>query len=462
MVHFQIKGRLLAEWTGGFWVGEYPLSIMGLSFDSRKLTPGSVFIALSYGSQDGHDFVHDAYNNGANAFIVERECNLPIPQLIVSDTMQALVQISIKVRQEFKGKMIGVTGSCGKTSTKDIFKLVLGESCHATPGNWNNSLGVPLSILGLYNNNFQFSVIEAGINKIGEMGQLSNLIKPNIVVITHLGAAHLEGLGSLDSIADEKSKLLKFAKHDAILIAPKSVLNYSSFDSYRSKSIAIVHGERDSSKGYAKQYIYNWKKLNDLTAEVTLETQTQKVVYSFSSLSKGMIQNSVLVIVSAIELGLDAKYITSRLESWSPVEGRGAIRKIGNSIIYQDFYNANPSSMIDGIKAFVSCSNDSQKRLYVIGTMDELGVDFEHYHESVAKSIPYRKGDIIKFIGNEEAVQAYISGAKSSGWDDSELEYFATIQLFKYKKSHNPESIFLKGSRSCKLEDLIPVITSVN
>ena len=462
MVHFEIKAELLAEWTEGFWVRKCPLSIIGISFDSRKLTPGSVFIALSSGSQDGHNFLNDAIKKGASACIVERECNLPIPQLIVSDTMQALIQIAMKVRLGFKGKMIGVTGSCGKTSTKDIIKLILGESCHATPGNWNNTLGIPLSLLGLFNNNFQFSVIEAGINKIGEMAQLSNLIRSNIVVITHIGAAHLEGLGSLDLIADEKSKLLKFANPDVILIAPKSVLSYSSFDSYRSKSIAIVYRERDSSKTYAKQYVYNWNKLDDFTVEVTLETLTQKLVYCFSSLSHGMIQNSVLAVVSSIELGLDKKYILNKVKLWSPTESRGAIRKIGNSFVYQDFYNANPSSMIDAIEAFVSFSNTSKKRLYIIGTMDELGANFKHYHESVAKAIPYRKGDLIKFIGNKEAVQAYISGVKSSGWDDSELEFYDTIKLFKYKKSHNSESIFLKGSRSCKLEDLIPIITSVN
>ena len=225
MIRVKLNGISLSDWTGGYWLGKCPEITLGISHDSRLIEQGFIFIALSYSKRDGHDFISDAVKNGAKSCIVEKDCKSSIPQLVVKDSLKALEVIARNIRENFKGNLIAVTGSCGKTSTKDLLTKIIGESdCYSTKGNLNNYLGVPLSLLGL-NKKYKFSVIEAGISEFGEMSQLSYLIKPNIAIFTHIGEAHLKGLISKEKVAEEKAKLFDYRQSDGLIIAPYDVLN---------------------------------------------------------------------------------------------------------------------------------------------------------------------------------------------------------------------------------------------
>ena len=191
----EFRGSDLAEWTGGTWFGSIPERIKGFAFDSRSLDAGALFIALSHGERDGHNFVEAAIEAGASACMVERSLPVSIPQLVVPNALQALAECARAVRARFTGPVVGVTGSCGKTSTKEMLQWVLGkEQCHATRANWNNHLGVPLSLLELHGQGYAYSVIEAGISARGEMAYLSSLIRPNVAVFTNIGAAPSGGI----------------------------------------------------------------------------------------------------------------------------------------------------------------------------------------------------------------------------------------------------------------------------
>ena len=165
-------------------------------------------------------------------------------------------------------------------------------------------------------------------------------------------------------------------------------------------------------------------------------------------------------MVTALEMNVDSGQIIEGIESWKPVGGRGTIIPLGTSnkgFIYQDSYNANPTSMLDSLEAFEMASKDCEQRLYVLGIMNELGENAGSFHESITKTLKPRKRDRLILIGDSELTEAYKKGAKSAGWDHSMLESFLAIELCKIDFSQYEGAIFLKGSRSCRLEALIPM-----
>lgn len=455
-----ISGQDLARWTGGYWKGDVPTRLEGLFFDTRTIEAKSLFIALSYGARDGHDFVEEAEKRGASACMVEKAMACGIPQLIVEDSLQALANIARSIRDEFKNSVIGITGSCGKTSTKSMLEKVLGsERTHATQGNWNNCLGVSMTLAELHGEDYAFSVIEAGVSERSEMSVLSSIIRPNVCVFTNIGEAHLAGLGTVDLIAEEKSKLLESAEKGALVVAPKAVLDRSVFEKYRADAVVVVKGKVETIAPFKKVYGYEWIGLDQHSAKVSLESGDQKHEYRLESLSEGILQNSVLAVVTAMEMGVSMDRIIKGIESWKPVSGRGTIIPLvpaDKGFIYQDSYNANPSSMLDSLKAFELVSKYCEQRLYILGIMDELGDDACSFHESVTRALKPRKGDRLIFIGESELTDAYKKGAKCAGWEDSKLESFLAIELCNEDFSQFTGAIFLKGSRSCQLEVLIP------
>lgn len=457
-----LKGEDLANWTGGYWKGGVPSTVEGLFFDTRIIEPKSLFIALSYGDRDGHDFAEVAAKRGASACMVEKSLAVRIPQLIVEDSLQALANIARTIRDGFKNPVIGITGSCGKTSTKAMLEKVLGsEQTHVTKGNWNNCLGVSMSLAELIDEDYAFSVIEAGVSERSEMSVLSSIIRPNVCVFTNIAEAHLEGFGTVDLIAEEKSKLLESANEGALVVAPKTVLDRSVFENYRQDAVAIVKGSAEKISPFKNIYGYEWTGLDHYSAKVTLWCGDQKYEYRLASLSEGIIQNSVLAVVTAMEMNIAIDRIIEGIESWKPVSGRGTIIPLDQSdkgFIYQDSYNANPASMLDSLRAFELVSKDLEQRLYILGIMNELGENASAFHESVTETLKPRKGDRLIFIGDSELTEAYKKGAKSAGWDDSMLESFWAIELCKLDLSQFTGAIFLKGSRSCQLEALIPMV----
>ena len=454
------SGKDLAKWTGGYWIDEVPSVIEGLFFDTREIEPKSLFIALSYGVRDGHDFVEDAMNKGASACMVEKILSVDIPQLIVKDSLQALVAIAKNVRNYFINPVIGITGSCGKTSTKDMLKNVLGgEQIHATKGNWNNILGVSMTLAELDSDRYAFSIIEAGISERGEMSVLSSIIRPNICLFTSVGEAHLEGFGTVNMIAEEKSKLLESTDQGILIVAPKAVLDLSVFEDYKQVAVVIVKGVAEKNNTYKNIYGYEWSLLDNHSVNVSLWSDNQKYEYHVESLSEGIIQNSVLAVVTALELNVEINKIIEGIESWKPLGDRGKIIPLSlkKGFIYKDCYNANPTSMLDSLRAFEMASKDYEQRLYVLGIMSELGENSYAFHESVGKAIRPRKGDKLIFIGESKLTEAYKKGAKSVGWHNSMLESFLSIELCDIDFSQYSGAIFLKGSRSCQLEALVPM-----
>jgi UDP-N-acetylmuramoyl-tripeptide--D-alanyl-D-alanine ligase len=453
----------LAEWTGGSWVAGKPQSIEGLCFDARTIRPGQGFVALSGGARDGHDFLGQAAQGGAVAALVERSHPVAMPQLQVTDTLAALGAIAAACRSRFARPVVAVTGSCGKTSTKEMLRCLLGENnTHATPGNWNNRIGVPMTLLQLDGARHSFAVIEAGINQPGEMGLLGQMIRADLSVLTNIGYAHLERLGSLANIAAEKALLAKQAKAGSPIILPTEALQYEAYANLSERAIAL-HEEGQPAPTVPVKELLTYRIENSGRMESSCEPDHfgQRLflgseTYRIASRSRGIAVNAALAIVTARRLGIEDADLRDRIEAWRPSGQRGAVRRVGEQVFYVDCYNANPSSMADSLHAFERCTRQTVARLFILGAMNELGEHAHAQHKSIGQQIALRPGDRVAFVGPSSLTRAYSEGARAATAQPEQIECVEKVDSLKSIVAQFRGSIFLKGSRSYQLEQVLP------
>jgi UDP-N-acetylmuramoyl-tripeptide--D-alanyl-D-alanine ligase len=460
----------IAAYTGGSWCKQPRAPIAGFCFDARQIQPGQCFVALSDGVRDGHDFIAQAAKGGAVAAIVEKLQPSALPQLQVTDSLVALGAIGAAIRAQFNKPVVAITGSCGKTSTKEMLRLLLGEDrTHATAGNWNNRIGVPMTLFGLDAAAQDFAVIEAGINQPQEMTQLGQMIQADLSVLTNIGPAHLELLGSLENIAAEKSMLAHYAKADSPIILPAAALSYPAYAKLAHRAIVLLP-TGEAAPDFPVREIVRYSiaaepSLPVVSADETqaglprlLQSQTLSLAgetYRIASPSRGIASNAALAIVAAQQLGISAPELRARIEAWQPAGNRGRIATVGEQTFYIDCYNANPASMADALEAFAHSTPQSVARYYILGVMNELGDTAPAQHQAIGRLLQLRPQDRAAFIGPAALTQAYAAGAAAD-------QCLCAENIEKIKSTVAPfkGAIFLKGSRSYQLEQLLPKLTS--
>ena len=292
----------LAAWTGGGWSRLPDRALTGFTQDTRQLGAGQIFVALKTDKRDGHDFLFEAQRSGASAALVcQPDRNLQLPQLVVADPLAAFQRIAREHRREFHGTVIGVSGSAGKTSTKDLLALLLGESpaVLSTTGNLNNYIGVPLTLTRLDPASHSAAVIEAGINMPGEMAGLAEMIEPDHSVITLVAAAHLEKLGSLAGVAFEKSRLPAANRPGGLAVFPASCWAYEPFRTL-ANPLVLVPANEGMTKIAGRSVSFTIFHRPERT-EVTLNGKRPFIMRRVSS---GMAQNAALALALASALGL--------------------------------------------------------------------------------------------------------------------------------------------------------------
>lgn len=444
----------LAQITQGNWHAGEPGRIKGFNFDTRRIESGQCFIALKSESRDGHDFVEDAIARGASSAITERALDYKLPQLVVEDSLSAMAAIATDVRSGFSKPLIGISGSCGKTSTKEMLRLLLGETnTHATSGNWNNCIGVPMTLFDLGPEQHDFAVIEAGINQSGEMGLLGAMIRADLTIITNIGPAHLELLGSLDSIAQEKSKLAEMSKPDAPIILPAEVLQYSAFAEMGKRCVTVQFDNHAVPTGVKEVVACRIDQASDgSTTNLMIEGHN----FTVQSSSLGIARNAALAIVAARSLGVATEDLLERIQKWKPERTRGRVVSEADRYYYIDCYNANPASMADSLQAFQLSAPPDLARCYILGAMNELGNSAGALHASVAEKLNLRTKDVAVFVGPEDLTAAYQRGAETAGASPGQLTCVENIALIGSKVADFQGALFLKGSRAYHLEKLLP------
>ncbi len=449
----------LQAWTSGTWHRAHPgLTVRGFSFDGRQIRPGEAFLALRTDKRDGHAYVNQAAARGAAAALVESpDASAPLPQLQVTDVLAALHAVARENRRRFKGPVVGVTGSCGKTSTKDLLALLLGKHTHATEGNLNNLIGAPLTLTALDPARHEAAVIEAGMNTPGEMAQLAGLIEPDLAIVTLVAPAHLEGLGTIENVAREKAELPRGVRAGGWAVLPASCLAFSPFHTLPEK-LAAVLPEGASLPPHAKaERVFRFRLEPTQDARWTLlfgPEGTAPARYALPAVSPGMAGNAALALAAATLLGIEPALLADRILQWRPSQHRGELHRAGDRLLYVDCYNANPASMIDAFAAFDRLADAALPRLYVLGCMAELGPTAPALHRDCGSRLRLRPADRAFVVGAQ--AEDFATGLRDAGTPAAQIAVVSDVEEIRPVFETFSGAVLLKGSRAYKLERLLP------
>jgi UDP-N-acetylmuramoyl-tripeptide--D-alanyl-D-alanine ligase len=449
----------LVRWTGGRWTVRPTAALSGFTMDSRQLRSGQVFVALKTDKRDGHDYLAAAQTAGASAAIVERpDSSIALPQLVVHHSLTAFQAIAREHRRNFPGPVVGISGSAGKTSTKNLLALLLGGTdgaVLATEGNLNNHLGVPLTLTKLDPATHKYAVIEAGIGGPGEMVPLAAMIEANIAIITLVAPAHTAELGGLDGVAREKAVLPGAVRPSGVAIFPRQCAEFPAFRELDVSTIVVEPADvlRPAEPPKDKVY-YAVSHRGESTAVSLAYGAPPPLTFTFRRVSDGMAQNAALAICAALWLGVSADLIQTRIAGWQPAKLRGEIRHEDGRLLYLDCYNANPASMADALGSFSAIAPAAEPRLLVLGGMEELGVEAENYHRQLGRSLRLRPQDLVCTIGDHAA--AVRAGAIEAGARPEQVEIAADVAEIAARFSAWRGAVFVKGSRRYALEKILP------
>lgn len=450
-----------ARWAPGVWHGGSPGGITGISIDSRILQPGDLFVALKTDLQDGTDYVGDAKEKGASGALVSRILpSIDLPQLLVSDALAALQEISLRWRLRFPGPVIAITGSCGKTSTKEILALVLGDDgIHRTQANENNMIGVPLTLLGIDREVHRFAVVEAGTDVPGEIALLARLIDPTHSLITGVSATHLESFGSVEKIAEEKSELGRRTRVGGSVVFHSDGLRFACFGNFRGRSTVLVREGAPAQVAESCRRVVYWKERENQAptggSRLTFRgVSSQESSFDLLPCSPGMVENTALAIVLATTLKIPNADIQAGLESWRVAPLRGEERFIDGKSFYIDCYNASPASMVDALTFFSCRAPIKVPRLYILGCMAELGEDSSELHRQVGRVIRLREEDRVLLIG--EKAGSIREGMIEMGNRGEQITIMDSYEKARAVLNGFKGTVLLKGSRVYGLEALLP------
>ncbi|MEW6685036.1 MAG: UDP-N-acetylmuramoyl-tripeptide--D-alanyl-D-alanine ligase [Candidatus Edwardsbacteria bacterium] len=430
---------------------EMERSVRGVSIDSRTIKPGEVFVAIKGPHFDGHQFVEEALSKRASAAIVSQESLKKIessrPIVVVKDTLAALQELARYYRKKFNLTVIAVTGTNGKTTTKEMIATVLSPKYKTlkSEGNLNNQYGIPLTLFNL-SPAYQICVLEMGMSALGEIAQLCELALPSIGVITNIAEAHLEFLKNIDNIARAKAELLHAlpAKGFAILNADdKRVMAKAK----ETKAKIITFGIKQKAEVKVKQI-----SEESFQTIFLLEDDTEILL---SLLGRHNIYNALAAIATAKVLGITTKEVTETLQNFKPAKLRMEHTFLSGIEIINDAYNANPTSMKLALEVLSNLPSKGRK-IAVLGDMLELGPQSQTYHKEIGKFISSLKFSLLLTVGQEAkyiSEEALKHGMKkTSVWHFSQnKEAVEFLKDFLVEK----DLVLVKGSRKMRLEEII-------
>ncbi len=412
------------------------LSPSGVSTDTRTIEQGELFVALLGETFDGHDFIEDAFRKGAIAAIVSKDVHLP-RVIKVADTLKALGEVARFHRNTFNIPLLLISGTNGKTTVKNLTSSILSAKykTYANPGNFNNLIGLPLSILEI-NNTHELAVLEAGISKKGELSRLAEIAKPTCGLLTNVGPGHLENLVSLEGVFEAKWELARNVKNSGGTM----YLN-ADYDEF----LRLARKENINYRTFGIQANAEFKPLNVRYGIDGTRFFIKDQEFHLPLLGAGNLSNAIgAIAVSVGEFGTTLPEASAILTGVKPEKWRLEHRVIGKAHFLIDCYNANPTSMRESLSLLTLFP---EPRIAVLGAMLELGADSEYYHKTILE-LAKDTADLVIVTGPYS--ECY---PKQEGVLYIEDKHAAAEELRKRLLADT--SVLLKGSRSCKLEDII-------
>ena len=424
------------------------LSSTGVCTDTRKLIKGNIYFALKGPSFDGNKFALQAMQNGALAAVVDDSSIKGENIYLVENVLTTLQHLATYHRQALKTPVIGLTGSNGKTTTKELISRVLGSSYNVlfTEGNLNNHMGVPLTLLRL-NSEHQIAVIEMGANHQGEIQELSKIAMPNFGLITNIGKAHLEGFGGIDGVIKGKTELYRhLMENDGVIFCRRNnelltnnLNHYQKVIFYSTQPDVCIYGEISAPASVVKfNWFENHNRIDEITTHLTGDYN---------------LENLVAAVCIGRYFNVTPEKIKSAIEGYIPENQRSQIEISGSNTIIIDAYNANPSSMEAALKNL--SENYDGNKVIILGEMLELGQDANAEHQHIVDLLSSMEKDLLILVG-ENFLHTTLN--------DHALRFKTSEDACNYLQNHaiNESTILVKGSRGSKMEKVLDGIRNHN
>lgn len=434
------------------------MEIKGVSIDSRTIKEGELFVAIRGDRFDGHDFVPEAIKRGAWGAMVERSVlenkyaslgglkNI----IAVEDTLLSLQEMAAAHRKKFSIPMIGITGSNGKTTTKEMLACILRQKGPVlkNEGNLNNHIGVPLTLMKL-DKSHKTAVVEMGMSGPGEIKMLTRLVMPTVGVITNIGPAHLEFLGSMDMVVQAKGELLENMEPNGI-----AVLNTddSYFEMLKNKfggsvvTFGIVAGAEVAAADIRQE-----KSVTDFS----IRSGGASVRVRLQAVGRHNVYNALAAAAAALAVGMPLESVKYGLEDFSPIAMRSELRQIKGRLVLDDCYNANPRSMEAALETLVSIRQGGMI-IAVLGDMLELGETSADAHRAVGATAARLGVDLLITVGTLSKLIG--DGAREAGMPKERVvaaKSNAEAAVVLKERSKNGDAILIKGSRAMKMEEIL-------
>jgi len=408
-------------------------SSKGVSIDSRSILPGQIFFALKGPNFDGHQYIDVALDKGASIAVIQDDSYSRGNKTFKVENVEASLQhLAMFHRANLTIPVLGLTGSNGKTTTKELLNAVLAQkfSVFATKGNLNNHLGVPLSILSI-DDTHDIAIIEMGANHIGEIKFLSEIAMPTHGVITNIGKAHLEGFGNIEGVRKGKTELYDYIER------ANGILFYNGEDELLVKSL----GDRD-----VKKFIYSSKDIMMEKSFPFLHFYYKEILIESNLSGRYNIYNMIVAIKLGAYFGVDLEKIKIGLERYIPENNRSQILDTSKNRLIMDAYNANPSSMKVSIENLAM--SDSKNKTLIVGKMLELGESETEEHKNLVDYISQFDWQDVFLVGGEFPKTEKYTSFKTT---DEAIEFFKNANLIDH-------TILIKGSRGAALEKIVPYL----
>ena len=435
--------------------------VTGITTDSRRVKRGELFVALKGEKFDGHDFVSNAFQKGAVAAVIQQEKlkefeMVDYPLIVVENTLQALGSIAESHRRQFSLPIIGITGSNGKTTTKDIVSSVLQQKYKLikTKDNYNNEIGVPLTLLQITEDT-QVAVVEMAMRGLGQIKYLCEIASPNVGIITNIGPVHYELLGSMENIAKAKGELV-----DALPDHGLAILNGEDI---RCRRIAAGFSGKAITYGFSNAHDVWAEKIRqeNFSTSFELHSKEAQVDVNLPLPGEHNVLNALAAAAAGIHLGLDLREVACGLNSVQISTMRLEVTAgPGKSTIINDSYNANPVSVKASLTILHNMSK-GRKKIAVLGDMLELGELTIAGHQEVGKAVAQYEFDFLITVGSLAAEIA--REAVRTGMLQETVYHFEEIEAAARKLSQiltRDALVLIKGSRSMKMEEILLKLSS--
>lgn len=412
-----------------------------ISTDSRSIKKGDIFFALKGDNFDGNNFVFQAIEQGASLVVCDnKQIEKGDKILLCENSLTMLQNLATYHRKQLKTTIIGISGTNGKTTTKELIQVVLSKKFKtlATKGNLNNHIGVPLTLLSIPFDT-EMAIVEMGANHVGEIGFLCDIAMPDLAILTNIGTAHIEGFGSRENIIKTKKELFDFVKNNSC-----------------EKSHIFVNFDDEALKDetFSKKTTYSLNTKADISAKACCENGYAQIIYKDNLIASNLVgvynaYNILAALTIGLHFGVELEQIKKAIEQYTPSNNRSQILKTNTNTLILDCYNANPSSCTFSIESFANM--EANHKMVFMGAMKELGDVSIQEHKRVFDLLQSKGFERIVLIGEEY----------KSVLEDGKVEWYANSEEFKENLIENKieeATILIKGSRSTKMEVLKDVL----